>query len=323
MRILMIGTGSIGRRHMASLRSLVPEARFDVLREAGRSTDVSALDGATVSTSLDEAFGKQPRLVVVASPSSLHLKYLSAAIDHGVPFYAEKPVVSDVFDLEALQRHLRGRDLPPNIVGCNLRFLPSLQLLAELMADGRLGRVVRASFEAGQWLPDWRPAQDYRQSYSARRALGGGVLLDLIHEVDAARWLLGDFTEVHAEVGHLSSLNIETEDTACLLMRSGRGPLATVQLDYVHRRPFRRYRVVGDEGTAEWDLPSRTLTLTTSNGVSPFALPDSAFNVAATYPAAMAELLAAVREGRPTSQPLSEGLASVELVLRARARDIP
>ena len=84
--------------------------------------------------------------------------------------------------------------IPQTQVGCNLRFLPSLQRLKDLIAQGVIGRIVRASFEAGQWLPDWRPRQDYRKSYSADPDSGGGVLFDLIHEIDAAYWILGDLT---------------------------------------------------------------------------------------------------------------------------------
>ncbi|MBX3625486.1 MAG: Gfo/Idh/MocA family oxidoreductase [Rhizobacter sp.] len=321
MRALVIGTGSIGRRHMASLSSLVPQVRFDILREAGRSASVEGLPGeVSVSSTLDQALDKRPALMVVASPSSMHLRPLLAAIERGIPFYAEKPVVTTADDVVVLRLALaRSPRVPPNIVGCNLRFLPSLQRLKSLVTRGELGRVVRAGFEAGQWLPDWRPQQDYRRSYSASRALGGGVLFDLIHEIDAARWLLGDFPVVQAAATRASGLEIETEDCATLLLSRSAGPLATVQLDYVSRRPVRRYMVVGDAASAEWDLPRKSLTLSGPEGVQALDLPADAFDVPRTYPAAMRELLDAVAQDRPTSQPLEEGLKALELVMRARA----
>lgn len=320
MRALVIGTGSIGRRHMGSLAALVPGICFDVLREAGRSTSVEGLPGtARVCSSLEEALDRRPLLMVVASPSSMHLRPLLAAIDRGVPFYAEKPVVTSESDFHELQAALKRSAIPPpNIVGCNLRFLPSLQRLKALLTQDALGRIARASFEAGQWLPDWRPSQDYRNSYSARHALGGGVLFDLIHEIDAARWLLGDFSTVQAAAAHISSLEIETEDCATLLLSRPAGPLATVQLDYVSRRPVRRYTLVGERATAEWDLPGKKLTVSGPDGVHVEELPADAFDVPGTYPMAMRELLDAIEQERPTSQPLEEGLAALELVMRAR-----
>ncbi len=318
MRVLIVGTGSIGRRHMASLRALVPGVSFDLLREADRSSQLAGGVGETQSGSLEEALSKLPDLMVIATPNSLHLRYLLAAIEWQIPFYAEKPVVTSREDAATLRRQIAGR-LPPHIVGCNLRFLPSLLTLAGLLHDSVAGRIVRARFEAGQWLPDWRPSRDYRSSYSASAALGGGVLLDLIHELDAALWLLGDFSQVRAITARASTLEIDCEDVACLLLARPNGPVASVEVDYVSRTPVRRYVVVGDQATLEWDLHRRALLICRKDAVEAVRLDDSAFDVGATYRAAMHELLTAVAEGRQTSQPLREGLRSVDVILAARA----
>ena len=317
MRVLMIGTGSIGRRHMASLRQIDASITFDVLREPGRGTDLSGLGEATLSRSIGEALDKRPALMVVASPSALHLRHVLAAIDSGTPFYIEKPVVAAAGDLAVLEGRVARGGLPVNMVGCNLRHLPSLQALRRLVASGRLGRIVRADFEAGQWLPDWRPAQDYRRGYSASRAMGGGVMFDLIHEIDAVLWLLGGFTRVEALAGHTSRLEIDADDCACLLLGRAGGPFVTVRLDYVSRRPVRRYTLVGDEGTATWDLRAGTLTLAMPDAVEPLETGPDAYDVALTYPAAMREMLAAIAERRPSSQPIEEGLRAVAVALAA------
>ena len=318
MRVLMIGTGSIGRRHMATLRGLVPGVSFDVLREAGRGGDTAGLGEVELVGSLDEAIARRPALMVVASPSSMHLRPLLAAIESGTPFYAEKPVVSTQQDLALLEARTARGGLPPNMVGCNLRFLPSLVALKVLLADGRLGRLVRADFEAGQWLPDWRPTQDYRRGYSASRALGGGVLLDLIHEIDAALWLLGSFDRVEGFATRASDLEIDTDDCATLMLARAGGPLATVRIDYVSRRPVRRYTLVGDRASATWDLRAATLQVADVDGIENVPLPAEAFAVLATYPAAMREMLSAIDASRPSAQPLEEGLRAVAATLRAQ-----
>lgn len=317
MRVLMIGSGSIGRRHMASLRQIDPAITFDVLREPGRGSDLAGLGHATLSRSIDEALDKRPKLMVVANPSALHLRHVLAAIDSDTPFYIEKPVVAAADDLVVLETRVARASLPVNMVGCNLRYLPSLQVLRRLVAGGRLGRIVRADFEAGQWLPDWRPTQDYRRSYSASRAMGGGVVFDLIHEIDAALWLLGGFTRIEALAGHTSSLEIDADDCACLLLGRAGGPFVTVRLDYVSRRPVRRYTLVGDEATATWDLRAGTLTLDTPDGIEAFEASADSYDVALTYKSAMREMLAAITECRPTSQPIEEGLLAVAVALAA------
>jgi predicted dehydrogenase len=318
MRVLMVGTGSIGRRHMASLRSFVPNVQFDVLRENGRSRDTSELGDVEVVGSLDEGLARKPHMMVIANPSSMHLRSLLAAIDAGIPFYAEKPVVSSLDDLSMLQGRVASGGLPPNLVGCNLRFLPSLIAFKALIDGGRLGNIVRADFEAGQWLPNWRPSQDYRLGYSANRSQGGGVLLDLIHEVDAALWLLDDFEHVTGYATHASALEIDTDDCAGILMARAGGPITTVRIDYVSRKPVRRYTLVGDRGTATWDLRASTIVLEDEAGSQEIQLPAGAFDVSTTYLSAMQELLAAIKANRPSTQPLEEGLRALTTVLRAK-----
>lgn len=318
MRVLMVGTGSIGRRHMASLRTLVPNIQFDVLRESGRSRDTSDLGEVDVVGSIEEGIARQPQLIVIANPSSMHLQPLLAAIDCGVPFYVEKPVVSNLDDLAVLQSRVAHGGLPPNMVGCNLRFLPSLIAFKALIDEGRLGNLVRADFEAGQWLPDWRPTQDYRMGYSANRSQGGGVLLDLIHEVDAALWLLGDFEHVSGYAIHASSLEIDSDDCAGILMARIDGPIASIRVDYVSRKPVRRYTIVGDRGTATWDLRASTIVVEDATGSQVIDLTAGSFDVAMTYVSAMQELLAAIESNRPSTQPLKEGVRALTTVLRAK-----
>lgn len=209
--------------------------------------------------------------------------------------------------------------MPPNVVGCNLRFLPSLIALKALIDEGRLGNLVRADFEAGQWLPDWRAGQDYRLNYSANRSLGGGVLLDLIHEVDAAHWLLGDFEHFNGYAIHASKLEIDSDDCASILMVRAGGPITTVRVDYVSRKPVRRYNVVGDRGTASWDLHASTIVLDDAAGSNVIDLPAESFDVSTTYVSAMQELLAAIESNRPSTQPLEEGVRALTTVLRAKS----
>lgn len=317
-RVLVVGAGSIGRRHMDNLRLMERDVRFDLLREDSRGRDESLASDETSSSSLDDALAKRPDLMLISNPSALHLRPLLAAIEHGIPFYAEKPVVATAEELATL-KGVAGGALPPHIVGCNLRFLPSLLRLRELLERGAVGRIARARLEAGQYLPDWRPTRDYRTSYSARAVLGGGVLLDLIHEVDASLWLFGPFTDVRSLQEHASSLDIDCEDVACLLLGRAGGPVVTIELDYVSRSPVRNYTIVGDEGTLAWNLQQRTLVLQRTGEAEPFLLPQDAFDVVATYRHAMRELLDAIDEGRQTSQPLEQGIRALEVVMAARA----
>jgi predicted dehydrogenase len=318
---LIIGFGSIGKRHARNLRHLQPDIMLTVLRgSTAADPDETALEVTRVA-GFDDALRTKPDFAVIASPSNRHAETLLPLLRSGVPCYIEKPVVANADDIGHLRDLLRSPTrMPVTFAGCNLRFLPSLGRLRTLIVAGKIGRPVRAALQVGQWLPDWRPRQDYRRSYSADPTQGGGVILDLIHEIDVARWLFGEFDQVKAVAGKFSALEISTEDSACIVLaKTEGGPLAAIQLDYVSRRRVRRYEVVGDAGTLTWDLAAQTLELTTADAVQRLATGEADYDVARTYVCAMEEFLQCVREGRPTSQDLAEGVRTTELALRARA----
>jgi predicted dehydrogenase len=315
-RILVAGTGSIGRRHIGNLRRLRPGARFLLLRDGARHDAYADEIGARVVGSLDAALAWRPQLAVVATSSDRHAEILPGLLAAGVGCFVEKPVVTQPAALAELQA-LDPAALPPTQVGCVLRFLPSLRQVRRWLDEGALGTVVRLSFEVGQWLPDWRPAQDYRQSYSASAERGGGVVLDLVHELDLAVWLGGADRLLGAWGRHASALEIQAEDVALIALQAPGGALISVQLDYVCRRPVRRVHIVGDRGSVLWDLPGRQGLLQRPGQDD---LPAEGFDAAAAYVGSMEELLLALETGSPTSLPLHEGLRATALAVAANQR---
>ena len=312
LRALIAGTGSIGRRHIANLRALEPEAKIALLRDGARRDDYSDGLGAAVFGTLEEALAWAPDLAIVATPSDRHHETVGPLLEAGVAAFVEKPVVIAAEDAEKLEALIEALDpLPPSQTGCVLRFLPAVRQLKRWLDEGRCGRIVRASFEAGQYLPDWRPAQDYRQSYSADAARGGGVIFDLVHELDLALYLLGPLSLRHAEHAHVSSLAIACEDVALLTLAAVDGALVGIALDYVSRRPVRRLDIVGETGTARLDFIAKTLTLGDE-------VVEEGFDFDQAYRDSLAELIAAVRTGTPTSLPVSEGLRATRLAIEAR-----
>src|SRR5262249_16447265 len=105
--------------------------------------------------------------------------------------------------------------------------------------------------------PDWRPWQNYRDSYSARQELGGGIILDGSHELDYICWLLGRPTEVMCRAEHLSSLEVDVEDSAWIYLSFPDRRRGGVRLGFVHGSYARTCKVVGETGTAMWDFSSQ------------------------------------------------------------------
>ncbi len=303
---------------MKNLAALAPSTEF-VVQQSRHGRAVALPPNAKVVASPEEATARGIDAAVIATASAEHADALRHLIPASVPLYVEKPVLTSEIDAAEISQLMRevGYDAP-SLVGCNLRYLPSLIKTRELITSGAVGRIVRAHLEAGQWLPDWRPERDYRASYSASSEAGGGVVLDLIHELDVARWMLGEFDRVQADLAQRSSLEIDSEDTAGILLSQRGGALAVVALDYVSRRPVRRYCFTGEEGTIVWDMPSKQLVITRATGIEQIRLDDDAFDVSTTYMRAMSEFLRAIDSGLQTSQPLSEGLSTLALALRAK-----
>lgn len=316
LNIVLIGTGSIGRRHAENIRRLRPSAKFQIVREQSYHDAFSRSLDAVVAERLDEL--NDVDAAIVASPSSVHMNVLRELISRRIPVYIEKPIVTNYNDLTELEGLLRAvKYQAPSMVGCNLRFLPSLIAVRQLIQEKAIGRIVRVSLEAGQWLPDWRPQHDYRRAYSARRALGGGVIFDLIHEIDVVAWMFGDFTDVLAVSRKLSDLEIETSDVASIVLSRDAGPLVTIQLDYISRLPVRRYSVVGDRGSITWDLGRKELRIDGPQGTTHVERGPDAYDVSATYVTAMEEFISAVEERRETTNSIADGLTAVRMAIAA------
>lgn len=316
MRALIIGTGSIGQRHMRNLQALDPAVEFVLLRRTGQP--LPDWPKAHMAADLAATLALKPDLAIVATPSALHFDVLPALIRHRIPAYVEKPIVTAA-DQVSVIRHLMGQfpDIA-HVAGFNLRLLSSLQAARQIVVRGDLGRIVRASFSAGQWLPDWRKGQDHRSGYSARSQAGGGVLFDLSHEFDAARFLLGEMNLLHCASAPVEALEIDSEGVAVATARTTEGALVSINLDYVARHPIRRYELVGTEGTLVWDLPARTLVRMDATGQTVMTDSQPDFDVAATYQTAMKAFLAAP----DTLQDLEDGLRSTELAISAHAMDV-
>lgn len=318
MRALIIGSGSIGQRHAASLRSLRPDVEFTLLRHRPRHDDVSKRLNADVFGDFESALITPCDLAVVATPSFAHADVLPRLLAADIPCYVEKPLITREEDVHIIRNALVANCTPITQMGCNLRFLPSLRQLRNALRADRIGRVIRATLEVGQWLPDWRPGQDYRQSYSASTTLGGGAIFDLIHELDMARWLFGEFDQVNAMANQLSSLDIQSEDVAWITLSGHDTPLVGIGLDYISRKPMRRYRLVGELGTITWDLGEQRMWLDTSDATETLNDNPADFDMQQTYVTAMHEFIAAIEQHRSTSQDIHEGLASAELAIAAR-----
>lgn len=250
-RILIVGLGSIGKRHLRLARALLPNADIRVLRHQAGSAVPDSANGSF--SSIDEAIAFAPQTAVIASPAPFHIATAQALAEAGVHLLIEKPLSASLNGvmqlLETCQK--QGTVL---LTGYNLRFLPSLQRFRDLLGDGVIGKVLSVRCEIGQYLPSWRPDADYRQGVSARRELGGGALLELSHELDYLRWIFGEVDWVKATLSRQSSLALDVEDTAHLTLGfapadDGHQLIGTVNMDFVRHDTTRLCTTIGENGS--------------------------------------------------------------------------
>lgn len=251
--VLVAGAGSIGRRHLANLRKLGVQKLVAADTDASRLEPVGEEFGVESFLDLEEALATvKPDVVFVCTPPAFHVQNAMNALRCGADVFIEKPLADNLEGVSELKVEAgrRGRVVQ---VGYNLRFHPGLQRLKSAVEDGVVGRILWARAEVGQYLPDWRPSQDYRHSYTARRELGGGIILDASHEIDYVMWLLGPARELTCMAGRVSSLEVDVEDCATILMRLHSCAQVDVHMDFVQRSPSRSCVLAGERGKLEWD----------------------------------------------------------------------
>ena len=314
MRLLITGCGSIGRRHARNLRALGDHDLLlhDVAEDRWRAAAAEAGGGG--SGDLEALLAMEPRAVLVCTPPHLHTAAARRALEAGAHLFIEKPIAHSLDGVDALLEAAaaRGRVM---LVGYSLRFEAGLRRAKDLVDGGAVGRVLALRAEFGQYLPDWRPAQDYRANYTARRAEGGGIILDGSHEIDYVRWLAGEIQAVSCTAGRLSDLDMDAEDMAALTLRLAGGAIAEVHLDCVQRGYARSCKIIGDRGTLVWDLREGVCLL--AAGETAWKTFPAAADVNAMYLDEMRHFLACVRDG---AKPLVDGYAGrrvLEIALAA------
>lgn len=262
-KFLFVGCGSIGRRHIRNLKNLT---HCEILAYRVRKESLGDFEKEFAIQSyydLAEALDQKPDAVFVTNPTSLHMTVALKAAQRGCSLFIEKPLSHSLEQIDEFVRLCERKKLIV-LLGYNMRFHKSIKLIKKIAENGELGQIISARSHYGGYLPEWHPWEDYRRMYSSKRELGGGIILDATHEIDYLYWLLGDVTEVKSFCGKLSKLEIDTEDTAEILLRFKEGPFGSVHMSYAQRPEFRRCEVIGTSGTVVWDQHRKTVDLYTT-----------------------------------------------------------
>lgn len=256
VRIAVLGTGSIGERHLRTLAAIDDVLPIAVPRRPERLSELSDR-GFTVAASLEEAVAAGANLGIIATETGCHYQDGLQATGLGLDLLIEKPLATNAHDAKRLTVAARKarRQL---YVACVLRFSESLNIARSLV--GELGRLHSVRIECQSYFPDWQPNRPYQESFRSR-AGEGGVLLDLIHEVDYAGWLFGWPESVQATVRNLGRLGINADEAAHLTWETPDGGTVSIAVDFLTRPSRRQMSVFGEYGTLVWDGIRSTVSL--------------------------------------------------------------
>jgi len=259
MNVLVVGSGSIGYRHILNLLAL--GMNVSVFSYTGKKSVHKDLIGKLhFYSSLSEAFKDQQDAVVIANSTEKHIDIAISAAENGMHLYIEKPLSNSLNRVDYLSDLITKNKL---IVECGfmLRQHPNLQWIKTKINNLDFGEIMHIRACVGQWLPYWRPQTDHREGYGAFIAKGGGVIFDLVHEIDLVNWLAGPVADLVAMKRVVSCLEIETEAIAQIGLRMKSGILAQIHMDYVRPTYNRSMEVVCRNATLSWDYTNGTVYL--------------------------------------------------------------
>ena len=257
MKILVVGCGSIGERHIRNLTMLSVGKIIACDTNPERLVFITEKYGIQETyTELQEAIDQEIDAVLICTPPNSHIPIAVKAVGSKAHVFIEKPMSNSLDGVDELIKRASKNGLII-CVGYNFRFHRGLELVKNMLDRGEIGTILSARAEFGQYLPDWRPWQDYMQSYTAKKDLGGGIILDGSHEIDYMCWLLGDVDEIFCFTGKVSSLEVETEDATEILLKFKSGAIGEVHLDFVRRDYSRTCEIIGETGTIKWSYQDR------------------------------------------------------------------
>ena len=246
MRVLIIGLGSIGRKHVVALNQLDSNIEIFALRSrAAVDTYLNVINIYEINDISEISFA------IISNPTSEHKKTIEMLIGYDIPMFIEKPICSNL-GIEDLVSIIETKKIQ-TYIACNLRFLDCIKYVKYRLKNDETKRLNEVNVYCGSYLPDWRAEVDFKETYSARPELGGGVHIDLIHELDYIYWLFGNPNKVIRSFSSQSTLGISSFDYANYILDFD-GFCTSVILNYYRKDPKRSLELVFEDETWNVDL---------------------------------------------------------------------
>lgn len=258
MKVLLVGCGSIGRRHLRNLIALNQVKKIFVYSKA--KSCLNELEDKNKVLFVESLDNLQADLAIIANETYKHIDTALILAKKGMHLFIEKPLSHKHSGKLSLLKRIISRNKLKLSVGYNLRFLGAIKFIKRILFCRALGDIYFVKIEVGQYLPSWRSGRDYRVVYSASKRRGGGVALDLSHEIDYMRYLFGDPQSFKAVKAKVSDLKIDSEDMFEGIYIYDKF-ICNVHMDYLQKNKKRIIRIQASKGSLVCDLIAKKIII--------------------------------------------------------------
>lgn len=304
MKVLIIGFGSIAKKHVQALREYDKSIEISALRSSEES---EVHEGVQNIFTLDE-LKIYPDFIIISNPTYKHLDAIKQSLTFNKPLFIEKPLFHKLEGLSELVDLVNNKQIN-TYVACNLRFLDCLTFVKKHISENKCV-INEVNAYCGSYLPEWRPETNYQESYSAKKEMGGGVHLDLIHELDYLYWIFGKPLTSSKKLSNKSSIRINSIDYANYSLEYN-GFYASVILNYYRRDPKRTLEIVFDKETWLINILRNEITSLTTNEI----IFRSDQKIIETYALQMNYFIESIKSQNKMSNSISEAYNVLEICL--------
>ena len=316
MKVLIIGYGSIGKRHIDNLISLT-NCKIIVCTKQKQDNYLKKRN-CTVISSITNCIKEKPDIAFITNETKFHVNTAIKLAKFGIPLFIEKPLSNSMNRVNELESIVKENKIV-TMVGCNFRFHPCIKRLKKLIASNKIGKIISVHSENGSFLPDWHPYENYSKGYAGRVDLGGGAALTNIHEIDYLYWLFGNVKEVYSIVRKISNLKIDADDFSLMLLQFKNKIIANIHLNFFENPPSRYCKIIGNNGIIFCNLLTNEIKIYSSKKKKwTKELKLKKYDHNDMYIEEIRHFLNCVRTKKMTINSISNSIHSLQIVLNAK-----
>ena len=318
MKFLIIGCGSIGKRHIRNLLSIGID-KDHISAVDTRDDRLNEVNELGVSNTFKDIPLDQLDIIdcaIICSPTSMHIEQATLLAKNKIHLLVEKPVCNNLDGIENLMKLINDNKLVASIAYI-FRFTQAAKIIKDILNSNNIGKILYFRGEFSEYLPDWHPYEDYRSFYMAEKKLGGGSILDQCHIMDLAHYFCGNFKSVMAFNSKISSLDVNADDIAEMIVCLDNDILASIHTDIFGRQHQKSLEIKGEKGNIIWDFYNKSISVFEAETKKIIEHKDLDEDFNESYLRELKNFIATCEGKEKSISPLQDGIDTMKLILAA------